>query len=72
MKAQLEIRKWADKDGRKLGWLSDKIPVAQSSLSRWMKGRIVPSAVYRNRLADITGLDMVRDAANWIKPGDLA
>ena len=37
-----------------------------------MKGRIVPSAVYRNRLADITGIDMVRDADNWIKPGDMA
>lgn len=72
MKAQLEIRKWADKDGRKLGWISSQIPVAQATMSRWMKGHQVPSAVYRNRLADITGLDMVRDAANWIKPGGLA
>ena len=72
MKAQDQIRQWAADGGRKLGWIADQVPVAKSSMSRWMKGRIVPSAVYRNRLADITGIDMVRDADNWIKPGDMA
>lgn len=72
MKAQLEIRKWCDSDGRKLGWLANKIPVGQASLSRWLKGRSMPAPVYRNRLAEITGIDMVRDENNWIKPGDLA
>ncbi len=72
MQAQLAIRKWADDGGRKLGWLSAQIPVAQSSMSRWMRGHIVPSAVYRNRIADITGVDDARHEENWITKGDLA
>jgi len=37
-----------------------------------MTGRVMPSAVYRHRIADITGLDDVRDEANWMASGDLA
>lgn len=72
VKAQLEIRKWADKDGRKLGWISDQVPVAQATLSRWMKGHQVPSWHYRARLSEITGIDMLRDESNWVKLEDLA
>lgn len=72
MKAQKQIREWAAKDGRKLLWLAGHIPVASPSLSRWMTGRVLPSAVYRHRIADITGLDDVRDEANWLATGDLA
>lgn len=72
MEAQKQIREWANKDGRKLAWLAGHVPVASSSLSRWMTGRVMPSAVYRHRIADITGLDDVRDEANWMATGDLA
>jgi len=72
VKAQKQIREWADKDGRKLAWLAGHVPVSSSSLSRWMTGRVMPSAVYRHRIADITGLDDVRDEANWMASGDLA
>ena len=65
MQAQELIRQWADKDGRKLGWIADQIPVAKSSMSRWMQNNIVPGAVYRNRLADITGLESLRDKECW-------
>ena len=61
MQAQELIRQWANKDGRKLGWIADQIPVAKSSMSRWMQNNIVPGAVYRNRLADITGIESLRD-----------
>ncbi len=65
MQAQELIRQWADKDGRKLGWIADQIPVAKSSMSRWMQNNIVPGAVYRNRLADITGIESLRDKECW-------
>ncbi len=65
MQAQELIRQWANKDGRKLGWIADQIPVAKSSMSRWMQNNIVPGAVYRNRLADITGIESLRDKECW-------
>lgn len=65
MKAQDLIRQWAKDGGRKLGWLADQIPVAKSSMSRWMQGGIVPGAIYRNRIAEITGLDSLRDKEMW-------
>jgi hypothetical protein len=72
LEAQTAIRQWCDRDGRKLGWLAAQIPAAQASLSRWLKGKSMPAPIYRNRLADLTGIDMVRHEGNWIKPGDLA
>jgi hypothetical protein len=65
VQAQELIRQWANKDGRKLGWIADQIPVAKSSMSRWMQNNIVPGAVYRNRLADITGIESLRDKECW-------
>lgn len=66
VEAQRQIREWCAKDGRKLGWLAKKVPVASSSLSRWMTGRVVPSAVYRHRLADITGIEDLRFEEEWV------
>ena len=66
MMAQTKIRLWCAQDGRKLGWLARQVPVASSSFSRWMTGRIVPSAVYRHRLADLTGIDDLRLEENWV------
>ena len=72
MTAQTKIRQWCDKDGRKLGWIAQQIPVASSSFSRWMTGRTVPAAVYRHRIADITGIEDVRFEEEWISAGDTA
>lgn len=66
MMAQTQIRQWCRKDGRKLGWLAEQVPVAKSSLSRWMKSRVVPGAVYRHRLADITGIEDLRFEEEWV------
>ena len=72
MMAQTQIRQWCRKDGRKLGWLAEQVPVASSSLSRWMTGRVVPSQVYRHRLADITGIEDLRFEEEWISGKDFA
>ncbi len=65
MQAQDLIRQWAADGGRKLGWIADQVPVAKSSMSRWMQNNIVPGAIYRNRLADITGIDGLREKECW-------
>jgi hypothetical protein len=72
MMAQTQIRQWCAKDGRKLGWVAQQIPVASSSFSRWMTGRIVPSAVYRHRIADITGIEDLRFEEEWIAEGAMS
>lgn len=72
MQAQKLIREWADRDGRKLAWVASHVPVASSSFSRWMTGRVIPSAVYRHRIADITGIEEAREEGNWISRGALA
>ena len=72
MMAQIQIRQWCAKDRRKLGWIAAQVPVAKSSLSRWMTGRVVPSAVYRHRLADITGIEDLRFEEEWIIEGAIA
>lgn len=65
MQAQEQIRNWADSGGRKLGWLALNVPVNPSTMSRWMTGRAIPSAVYRNRIADITGIKELREEESW-------
>ena len=65
MKAQDLIRQWANDGGRKLGWLADQVPVAKSSMSRWMQGGVVPAAIYRNRIAEITEIDSLREKEFW-------
>jgi hypothetical protein len=65
VQAQDLIRQWAADGGRKLGWIADQVPVAKSSMSRWMQNNIVPGAIYRNRLADITGIDGLREKECW-------
>jgi hypothetical protein len=72
VKAQDHIRQWATAGGIKLSWLSAQVPAKPGSLSRWLSGTAVPSPVYRHRLADITGIDSLRDEGNWIKPEDIA
>jgi hypothetical protein len=65
VKAQELIRQWAKEGGRKLGWLADQLPVAGTTMSRWMQGDTTPAAIYRNRLAEITGIDELRDEKAW-------
>jgi len=65
VKAQDQIRQWAADGGRKLGWIADQVPVAKSSFSRWMLNNITPGAIYRNRLAEITGIDSLREKECW-------
>jgi hypothetical protein len=72
MMAQKQIREWCDKDGRKLGWIAKQVPINANNFSAWMTGRRVPSAVYRHRIADITGIEDLRFENEWISAGDMA
>lgn len=72
MLAQQSIKDWSKHTGRRLGWLAKQIPCTQTSLSRWLSGNRVPGAVYRNRLAEVTGIDDLRFEEEWIVEGDLA
>lgn len=65
VKAQAEFREWIKQSGLKLGWVATQLPVSMSALSRWLNGRGIPAAVYRERLADISGVEAVRDEENW-------
>jgi hypothetical protein len=65
VKAQDQIRQWAADGGRKLGWIAEQVPVAKSSMSRWMQNNITPGAIYRNRLAEITGINSLREKDCW-------
>ena len=64
MQAQNLIKSWAKEGGRKFGWLAAQVPVTPNTMSGWINGRAIPNAIYRNRLADITGAD-VRDVSMW-------
>ena len=67
MKAQEALKQWADNVGRKLGWVCAQIPADRATVWRWMQGKSTPHPMARNRLAEVTGIDMLRDAANWGK-----
>ncbi len=65
MHAPTSLRDWINERGAKIGWLAAKVPVSASALSRWLNGHVKPSLVYRNRLADVTGLEGLRDKEAW-------
>ena len=50
------LRNWITREGRKVSWLANRIPVDRATLSQWLSGRRLPREVYRARLAEITGL----------------
>lgn len=62
-KAPEQIRLWAMREGRKLSWVAGQVPVGQSDLSRWLTGKVVPRRIFRLRLAEMTGLDVVAEEA---------
>ena len=67
MQAQSAIREWAKSNGLKLGWLAEQIPVTKTSLSRWLNEDRIPTAMARERMADVTGIDLVRDEKSWVE-----
>lgn len=66
MQAQDLIKSWAKEGGRKFAWIAAQVPVTPNTMSGWINGHAIPNAIYRNRLADITGAD-VRDISMWEK-----
>lgn len=61
------VSEWIKKEGIKLGWVCAQIPADRATVWRWMQGKSTPHPMARNRLAEVTGIDMLRDAANWGK-----
>ena len=60
--AQTQLKAWVQREGRKLSWLAQQVPVGSSHLSRWMQGHVVPREIYRVRLAEITGHTNARNS----------
>lgn len=57
--APQKIKQWLTDEGRKATWLAKKVPVDRATLSLWINGRQVPREIYRARLKELTGLDVV-------------
>ncbi len=64
MKAHEQIVEWMTEGGRKRIWLAGQVPVNPADLSQWLGGKRIPRQIYRNRLAEITGLP-VADKEAW-------
>ena len=72
MQAQAKIRQWCKEEGRKLSWLALQVPITGGQLTRWLNGKTRPSTIYRNRLADITGIEDLRREEEWTTEGAMS
>ena len=52
------LRDWIKREGRKVKWLAETIPVNRSHLHQWLNEKHTPRMVYRLRIAEITGGDV--------------
>ena len=64
MKAQAHIEQWLRTEGRRKSWLAEQVSVNPNTVSRWLKGKLVPTPQARIILSGIVGLD-VNDASMW-------
>jgi len=64
-KAPHLIRSWLAHDGRMASWLASQTGATQPMVSGWLNGRAVPIALYRDKLAQVTGLP-VADRDAWL------
>ncbi len=58
MKAQAHIKEWLRSEGRKKSWLAEQVAVNPSTVSRWMKGKLVPTPQARIILSGLVGMDV--------------
>lgn len=64
--AHEQIKAWLAKDGRKASWLAAQVGVTRPMMSKWLKGGVVPLAIYRHKISELTGL-AVADRCAWEK-----
>lgn len=63
-KAPTIIKQWLSAEGRKAAWIAAKTGATPQMLSGWLNGKAVPIALYRAKLAEVTGLD-VEPVEKW-------
>lgn len=72
----LLLKKWLEDTGRKANWAASAVPINRSHFHQWLNGTYTPRAVYRIRIAEITGgavpAESWGNAANQIDDGDAA
>ena len=55
-KAPELIKRWLADDGRMASWLAAKTGATRPMVSGWLNGQAIPIAMYREKLAGLTGL----------------
>jgi len=58
---------WLDYEGAQI-WLSFKLRVGQSTVSRWVSGICVPAAHYRQAIASLSGGRIMSE--DWYSPSE--
>jgi len=61
--AQKLLADWLKAEGRKQKWLAAQVKCGESTLRSWLKGRAAPVRVYREALAEVTGLPIADEDA---------
>lgn len=48
------LEEWLKKEGRRKGWLADKLKINGSTLSRWLNASAIPQKNNRERIEEET------------------
>jgi len=62
-KAPHLIRAWLTQDGRMASWLASQTGATRPMMSGWLSGKAIPIAMYRTKLAAVTGLPVAEKMA---------
>ncbi|MDI9407778.1 MAG: hypothetical protein QM523_00860 [Candidatus Pacebacteria bacterium] len=62
-KAPHLIKQWLANDGRKASWLAEKVGASRPTMSGWLNQGVLPIAIYRAKLAEVTGLAVAERGA---------
>lgn len=55
---------WLKTEGRKHGWMAEKVATSQKTFGWWLSSRAVPSAAQANHIDTITGGQV--PASAWV------
>ncbi len=60
------LKDWVEDTGRRWNWLCERVGVAPSTMARWAAGQTIPDRANREKLCEVTGLDIL-DEAGWLQ-----